>query len=342
MQRKQIILLHIIYWSAMLIVVGLEVIPSLGKTSADDIIADYVIYAVSFISVFYLYYFFISKKHLDKKNMTIFILSGLIFIFIFTVPVAYIYIYFLARNIFELSGKKFLMEFCSFYFRLLETNFMFAMTGSLLKIALLWYENVMKQKEAEKQLISGELALLRSQINPQFLFSTLKNIKSMVEKSPEKAIYSIESLSEIMNYMLYETSAEKVLLSNEINNINNYLNLQRIRYGKDYCRFEVYGDAKKILISPLLFMPFIENAFKYTDGVEKTPGIIITINITENNLLFEVSNQTKVNTGEIKFENSLSANSIKRHLDIIYGKEYSLETNNEKNKSSVKLCINLT
>jgi len=127
---------------------------------------------------------------------------------------------------------------------------------------LLWYDNVMKQKEMEKQLISNELALLRSQINPQFLFNTLTNIKSLIALQPEKAIYSIENLSEIMNYMLYETSADKVLLQDEIDYINNYLNLQSVRYDKDFISFEVTGVTNGLLVPPLIFMPFIEKTYR--------------------------------------------------------------------------------
>jgi LytS/YehU family sensor histidine kinase len=219
---------------------------------------------------------------------------------------------------------------------------MFAISGSLLKSALIWYDNIMKQKEAEKQAIAGELALLRSQINPQFLFNTLTNIKTLIEKSPDKAIYSIESLSEIMNYMLYETSVERVLLNDEIKNINSYLNLQRIRYGKEYCLFEVSGDTNGVSISPLLFMPFIENAFNYADGFNKTGEIKINLGVKENNLLFEVAGSKKEAAAGNKSENAFSMNSIKRHLDLIYGNNYSLEIKNGSSNYFVELKINLS
>ncbi len=143
----------------------------------------------------------------------------------------------------------------------LEINFLFAMSGALMKIALLWYENVMKQKEVEKQVVINELALLRSQINPQFLFNTLTNIKSLIEPQPERAIQSIENLSEIMSYMLYETSADKVLLDNEIDYINNYLKLQRVKFKPDSISFEVKGDTNGILVPPMIFMPILEYVF---------------------------------------------------------------------------------
>lgn len=342
MKRKYIILIHVIFWSVVLVTTGLETIPSFGKIPLNIIAGDYFIYAISWVSLFYLYYFFISKKHLAKKNTAYLIISGLLFTIIITIPVTYFYFYFLNEDIFDLSGKKFLLAFGGDYSRILETNFMFVVCGSLLKLALLWYENIMKQKETEKQFISGELALLRSQVNPRFLLNTLTYIKSLIETLPDKAIYCIENLSEIMSYMLYETSADKVLLDDEINYINNYLNLQRVRYCPEYICFEVTGSTNGILVPPLLFMPFLENAFNYGEVISDTPGIIISLNIKDNNLSFEVMNYLKEYANDVKPEEGFSVKSIKRYLDLQFGKNYSLGIKNEDNKHLVTLNVKLS
>ncbi len=216
------------------------------------------------------------------------------------------------------------------------------MSGSLLKIALLWYDKVMKQKEMEKQLVLGKLALLRSQINPQFLFNTLTSIRTLIEFQPEKAIYSIENLSEIMSYMLYETSADKVPLDDEIDYINNYLNLQSVRYNSDFISFEVSGNTNGLLVPPLIFMPFIENVFTYGDFTTRTPGIIIALKVMDNNLSFEVMNYAKENTDKEKPGSGFSLKSIERRLDLLFGnKNYTLEIKSENNKYLVKLRIQL-
>jgi sensor histidine kinase YesM len=341
MQRKHTILVHTIFWVTMLFLVGLETIPSMGKITYDIIAADYFLYVISFFALFYSFYFFIKKEHLNKKRIRAFIIFGLLFVLFINVPIAYIYVLSLAKEVFNLNGNAFLLEFTKYYMSFLETNFLFAMSGSLMKIALLWYDNVMKQKEMEKQLIAGELALLRSQINPQFLFNTLTIIKSLIELQPEKAIYNIENLSEIMSYMLYETSANNVLLKDEINNINNYLNLQRVRYSPDFIGFEVTGDTEGISVPPLIFMPFIENAVKYADGSSQNPGIIINLDVRKNNLSFEVTNHIKENADLSKPEDGFSIKSIKRRLDLIFGNKYNLEIKNENYKYLIKLNIEL-
>jgi LytS/YehU family sensor histidine kinase len=289
-----------------------------------------------------LYYFIISKELLAKKNAAFLIIPGLLITFIITVPVTYVYIYFLSDEIFGLSGKDFLLAFASTYFRILETNFMFVMSGSLLKIALLWYENIMKQKETEKQFISGELALLRSQINPRFLLNTLTYIKSLIAASPEKAIYCIENLSEIMSYMLYETSAGKVLLDDEINYINNYLNLQKVRYNPGYIGFEVTGKTTGITIPPLLFMPFLENAFKCGESFSESPGLLIALGMNDNNLSFEVMNYVKGDAGEIISGDDFSSKSIERWLDLQFGNNYELKVQTKNCRQEITLNVKLT
>ena len=214
----------------MLFFIGLETIPSVGKITYDIIAADYFLYVFSFTVFFYLFYFFISKKHLDKKGIRNIIIIGLLFVIAITIPITFIYISFLAKEVYDLNGKTFFITTAKYYRSFLETNFLFALSGALLKISLLRYENIMKQKEAEKQLVKGELALLKSQMNPQFLLNTLSEIQSLIKKTPEKAVYSVEKLSEIMSYMLYETPTEKVFLDDEIDYINNYLELHNIRF----------------------------------------------------------------------------------------------------------------
>ncbi len=323
----------------MLFLVGLETIPAFGKTTYSIIAADYIIYIIFFFVIFYSFYFFIKKEHLNRKSIRSLIIFGLFYVIFITVPTGFIYVFFLAKEVFNLNGNAFLLEFTKYCLSFLETSFLFALSGALMKIALLWYDNVMKQKEMEKQLIAGELALLRSQINPQFLFNTLNSIRTLIEQKPDKAIYSIENLSEIMSYMLYETNSEKVYLEDEIDNINNYLNLQRVRYNPEFISFDVTDDINGIMVPPMVFMPFIENVFTYGDTSPRTPGIKITLEVTDNLLSFGIMSYTKENNEESA--GSLNLKSMKRRLDLLFGNSYSLEMKNEDNKNLIKLEINL-
>ncbi|MCX6163412.1 MAG: histidine kinase [Ignavibacteriae bacterium] len=342
MKKKYSVLLHTIFWSVTLVSTGLQTIPSIGKESINNIILDYVIYVFSYISMFYSFYFFISNKYLKKEYAKYLIIFGFVFTIFFSVISSLVYIYFLSNELFALNGNGFLLEYSKYFLQFLEVNFIFALSGSLIKIALLWYESMVKQKEIEKQMVSSELALLKTQINPNFLVSALIELKNRTEKSPDTAINIIENLSDIMSYMLYETSADKVLLDKEINYINNYLNLQRVRYNPDLISFEVKGDTNGIYVPPLLFMPFIEDVFKYGEGFSQTPGIIINLDARKSNLFFEIINPIKENSDKSKPEDDFNIKAIKRRLDLLFGNNYSLELNNDGNKYLTKLNMNLT
>lgn len=326
----------------MLFFVGLETIPSYGKATMYEISVDYIIYALSFTAVFYLLYFFITKKYLNKKKAVYLIIFGLLFIIVFTVPVVLIYINILVPEIFKLEGSKFAVECSIYYVSFLETNFLFAMCGSLMKIALLWYENIMKQKEIEKQFVKGELALLRSQINPQFLLNTLKNIKSLIESAPPKAIYSIENLSEIMSYMLYDSSAEKVRLEDEVKYLNNYLDLQKFRFkNSDFYEFNVSGNIFPVYIPPMIFMPFIEIALKNTDVLTEMPAIVINLSAGESEITFEVINRVKENAGCTDNKDKNEIDTIKRRLNLLFEDSYSLEMEEFDEQCIIRLDIKL-
>lgn len=324
----------------MLFLVGLETIPSYGKLTYDIIVTDYFLYVISFFALFYSFYFFIKKEHLHKKRIRVLITFGLIFVFFINIPITCIYVYFLAKDVFNMNGNAFLLEFTKYYMSFLETNFLFAMSGSMMKISLLWYDNVMKQKEMEKQLIKSELTFLKSQINPKFLFNTLSKIRSLIELNPDKAIYSIENLSEIMSYMLYETNAEKVLLDDEIENINNFLNLQKVWHNPDLIRFNVSGYTNGIMIPPMIFMPFVECVFTYEDFSDQSPEILVSIKTADNILSFELTYFAKKRNEESIIGFSLQ--SINRRLDLLFDNNYKLEMKNEDNKNITKLSINLS
>ncbi len=343
MKRDHIILIHAIFWAVTLVSIGLQVIPSIGKKTWDVIIIDFSIYIISFVSFFYLFYFFISQKHLNKKKIFLLIIYGLLFTIIVTIPVTYLYIYLLLQNVMELTGRRFFLNFGKNYIGFFETNFMFAVSGSLIKIAFLWYNNTMKQKEAEKQLISVELALLRSQVNPGFLLNTLTYIRSLIERSPEKAIYSIENLSEIMSYMLYETSAVRVPLEAEINYMRNYMKLQEVRYTPGYIAFEVAGNTYGLMVPPLLFMPFLENTFSNAQiDSSEIPGITITLLINGTGLTFAITDNISKKADKDIEEGVFSINSIKRFLDLEFRNNYTLETAEEHNKKLVSLKVSLS
>jgi len=320
-----------------MIFMGLETIPSIGKESNTLIVKDYLMYALTYFTFFYLFYFLLSEKHLDGKKIVPVAIIGFIIVLILTVPAALLYVFVLLPKVFRLEGWLFLNETAMYYVTFLEVNFIFSILGVLLKSAVLWHENILKQKETEKNLVISELALLKSQINPKFLFTSLNRIKSLTLKQPEKAITGIEFLSEIMSFMLYETSSETIALEKEIKGINDYLNLKKILCGSEKILFNIKGRTSGKQIPPLLFLPLIEYML---ESAEITSGY--------DNVKFELSSdEDKMTfTSEIFFlkdinqKNHLNEDILKsaeRRIKLIYKNNYKLDIINESSRKQLML-----
>lgn len=341
MEKKTIIKFHIIFCIITASITLFNTLAYIEKTTNVPLFLGAFTRIIFNILTFYLFYFIITPKILNKKGIIILVFIELIYLTLtgyivtFLVYYPYIYLYSIPNPI-----DYFLKEIKQYFFYVVASHTIFSILGGLSKISLIWYNNKIKQKELEKQNISNELAMLRAQINPHFLFNTLNNIKSLIKRLPSKAIFSVEKLTDIMHYMLYESSIDKVLLENEINHIKNYLDLEKIRYSDpDFIDFKISGDYSKVFLPPLIFMPFIENAFKHGDKLKPAPGISIKLEVNGTNILFEIRNYIKENYDNSYKNSGFGLTNIKRRLDLLFDKKYVLNINNENKTYIVKLNL---
>jgi sensor histidine kinase YesM len=212
----------------------------------------------------------------------------------------------------------------------------------LIKLLKYWYEQQNSAIQLLKEKTEAELAMLKGQINPHFLFNTLNNIYSLALKKSELTADAVVKLSEMLDYLLYECNAEMVDIKKEIKLIQNYIYLQKIRYGG---RLDVQFKAENIIdqkIPPMIILPFIENSFKHGAG-NQSNKVWIKINIIveskglEFNIVNSKSSQKKADRkpspGGIGLEN------VKKRLRLLYLNEYSLEIEDLSDTFSVKLSI---
>ena len=189
-----------------------------------------------------------------------------------------------------------------------------------------WMGEQKRQVELEKQNLGSELALLRSQINPHFLFNTLNNIDLLVFKDQQKASDSIVKLSEIMRYMLYESNTPDVPMERELQYLESLVDLMRLRViDPDFIDFAIEGETKGKRIPPMLLVPFIENAYKHGKKSGESPGIIIRFSVKEEACRLEVRNrvETKISTTKDR-TGGIGLNNVKRRLSLLYGEDYQL------------------
>lgn len=211
--------------------------------------------------------------------------------------------------------------------------------------ALVEYFNEKDQKkELEKKNLQSELGLLRSQINPHFLFNTLNNIDALIRKDPERASEILIKLSVQMRYMLYDSNIDKISLASELEFIKDYMILQRLRIKNDHAvLLRVTGNPEGISISPMLFISFIENAFKHCTNKEQDGAIQINISVGDGQkLTFRATNifdpENIVNKDA---SGGIGLDLVKRRLDLIYAGKYALALQQENNLYSVNLTIHL-
>lgn len=209
-----------------------------------------------------------------------------------------------------------------------------------LKLYRIWKSNREAQQELEKQHLKSELALLRAQVNPHFLFNTLNNIDTLVFEDQEKASESIVKLSGIMRYMLYDANAEQVPLEKEISCLQSFIDLHRLRM-KDpgFVEFEVVGNPQGHLIPAMLFLPFVENTFKHGSLQGPSPGIKIHLHIQDNSYFLTVKNRLRKTSVPYEIPSGVGLQNVRRRLDLIYGRDYQLEVTEVDHNYQVKLIL---
>ncbi len=203
-----------------------------------------------------------------------------------------------------------------------------------------WYKQDRKRKEMEKEKLVSELSFLRSQVNPHFLFNSLNGIYALAIKKSDKTPDALLQLSDLLRHMLYDADYGLVLLKKEVDYLQNYIQLQRLRLPDDAkISLDFLGDLSTRMIEPMLFIPFVENAFKH--GVDSEGADIrIKLSVKGNHLAFEISN--RISQAKSKDASSgIGLANVKKRLDLHYGDDYELRYGKSKGFFKVDLHLNL-
>ena len=228
----------------------------------------------------------------------------------------------------------------NFNYYALSTAFQYSCYAFVLYLASDWFIKQKRTQELEKKNLQSELTMLKNQINPHFLFNTLNNIDSMIKKNPDCASQSIVELSEMMRYMIYEANVEKVPLKKELDYIDNYLHLQKLQYGnQELVEYTLTGDPEQTEVAPMLFIPFVENAFKHCTNKETKHAIRFSFLFDADKIRFEATNIADKTQVISKDKTSgIGLDTIKRRLEILYPQRHDLQIQ-EKNDY---FCVSLT
>jgi two-component system, LytTR family, sensor kinase len=336
MSKRKITYIHIFIW--LFAIFANLPYSTLDRNSPPEFITANIIGFLYLMVIFYFFYLVMVPKFLNTKRIDLFF--GLSFLAVLILPFFGYSILLLSRSLFEGNFSHFYRDYTlkmhmSGYFPVLTA----AVFGSFFAVIINWFKTINQKAEIDREKLAVELDLLKSKLNPHFLFNTLNNIDSLIHTNQEEASAALIKLSEMMRYLTYETSSDVVELRSEIDYMRNFIELYRIRIKEPGdIAFQVTGDTG-VMIAPALFVPLIENAFKFASFRNGKPGVDISLSSQNGFVVFDVSNYCGDNIVRQSNSGSGLAN-LRKRLDLTYPGKYNLETEPGNLLYHVKLTIN--
>ena len=223
----------------------------------------------------------------------------------------------------------------------MRANAFLMLTVSILASISLTINDHLRQLEKEK--LVAQISSLKSQINPHFLFNTLNNIYATAIDTSPRTADMVDKLSEMMRYTMKETQNNFVPLEEEINYLNNYIELQKLRLdSKIKFEYTIDGEFSGLQIAPMLLIPFVENAFKHGVNSEQDSNIRINIKANESEIhLLVANNKVDIQSGIKENSSGLGIENTKNRLVLIYPSKHLLTIKETENDFTVSLHINL-
>lgn len=321
MKKKTIIWLHVIFWIvlAMILLSNMVLLPHSIPAEKYNYLRLIVNYGFLIIPVLFYTGYFFSLRLVNKKLTLLYVLVLLFLI--------YVALFFISKEVFAYAIV--LIEFL-----------WWIVFGVLSRLGIDWFQKQQNITLLKKENAESKLMALRNQINPHFLFNTLNNIDALIKQDQEKASQSLIKLSDIMRYMLNESSHDKVSLENELTYLENYVSLEQLRLkNPEFVHFNVSGNPVGKEIAPMLFIPFVENAFKHSINSKEKDGIKIYFVIEENRILFDCENKFNKQPTEKDASHGVGLETVHARLRMIYPKKHTLVIDDSTDIFNVHLEI---
>jgi LytS/YehU family sensor histidine kinase len=292
---------------------------------------------------YFAYYFLLFSQYLQQKQILHSVVYGLL-ISVASALVGYV----LLRYFIE-SGRMIDMDQGGINGRSTAARVIMVMTfiglvsgtvALVIKGFITWFNEIKLKEALKEKTYEMEMALIKSQLDPHLLFNTINNIDALILKDTVAASDYLNKLSDIMRFMLYETKPDKILFSKEIEYIEKYIALQKIRTANmDYVHFTITGNVGSKNIAPMIFIPFIENAFKHTNNKKLENAITIDICVKARKIEFRCENKFDSKSSARQSDSGLGNQLIQKRLNLIYPEKHTLEVDKTDDLYSVNLTI---
>ncbi len=327
---------HLVFWLSLFALTVASSASSMSWTKA--LITDFI--NVSFFAIIaYFNYFFLFPKYLKDKNLLWHFVSLAIASLILT-PIKTTILFMVSAGDDGLQS-----HYISNQSYMFLAIFFVGTSTTIYRVMNEWLIQQKDQNELQNKTLSSELNFLKSQINPHFLFNTLNSLYALTLQKSDDAPQIVLKLSEMMRYMLYECNEKEVLLSKEINYMQNYLDLEKLRHGsRMIINFKVKGDDEGIKIAPLMLIPFIENSFKHGASTQTTPGYVdLELDIEDSKIELRLENSKSPSIPKISNKKSggIGLVNVKRRMEILYPEKHTLLISESPNTYKVDLTLQL-
>jgi len=332
--------IEIIYW--VLLGITNPLINCLSVFPADIRIWPVLLLVNMILLPAYLFYSaFIVPRFLFQKKYLFFTLISISFFIVVLLLVYAVY-----SIILKFPVSPYEESYFTYSYSTIAREVVWGIVNMSLAIAISFIKKSLDEKELvvilQKDNNSFKVKYLRAQLNPHFLFNTLNSIYSLSLQKSDKTPEVVVKLADLMRYLIYDCEEEKVPLEKEIEFIQNYIDIEKIRFKADV-RFSVEGDISNIMIEPFLFISFIENGFKHAlDNSFTDPFIYITIKAEPGRIVLNVINNTNLDLEtQAKRISGKGLTNSKSLLELLYPSSYALDIiqteKEERMKSNVRM-----
>ncbi len=352
MKKSFIILLHIGFWACYValisIMLGVYYRSSLYGSSQDSRIMNafktifFFVLLPSLISYF-LYYYRLFPKYLQQKKYFLSLIYGLLISAIASVLGYILLRYFIETGSIRDMDKNGANGRSTAIRVIIIMTIISSISGIValvIKGFVTWVTEIKLKEQLTEKTHAMEMALIKSQLDPHLLFNTINNIDSLILKDAVAASDYLNKLSDIMRFILYETKGDSISLSREIEYIDKYIALQKIRTANEqYVHFTVTGLIDNRSIAPMVFIPFIENAFKHANNKKIENAITVNIVIKEDSVQLLCENKFDPNVKVQETIGGLGNELIVKRLNLIYADKHTLEVHKTNESYHINLLI---
>ena len=326
---------HVIFWTVTVAFHMFTRFDLIKTAGFDQFVLEIFVRNILLAALIYFHWLVLVPRYARKSKTIVYVLF----------LIACIAIYVLSKNAHDVYLHGYVIGDPAKQWLFYNTyyNFSIAMFYLAFHIALQlskeWYfqQELIRQMEVEK--LSSELEYLKAQINPHFVFNSINTIYFQIDKANVHARESLAAFSEMLRYQLYECNGAEIPVEKEIVYLKNYIALQRMRKDENYkITFVVGEDVQGFTISPLLFIPFVENAFKHVSHYPRNNEVRIQIGKQGNNIVLSVFN-TKENKPVVNGYSGIGLKNVQRRLQLLYAHRHTLQIDNRPDSFEVNLTL---